>query len=135
MVNNQKNLEYKDNAFDLIRILAAMQVMLGHIAVHLDWQNIGNGILDKAIQLSQIIPGRGVIIFFVISGYLGMASVGNSTFSDYCVKKIARIYPGLWVAVAVNTVIIAVLYGFSPNPLDNVILFFNTNHSVPILYR
>ncbi len=92
MNEDKLTFKYKENAFDLLRLLAALQVMLGHVAVHLDWASIGNGFLDKVIHISQIIPGRGVIIFFAISGYLSMASVRDSSFSNYCIKKFARIF-------------------------------------------
>ncbi len=53
----------------------------------------------------------GVPIFFTMSGFLIWGSVGRSiSFSEYLKKRFWRIYPELWVAVAVELVVLLVLY-------------------------
>ncbi len=52
-----------ENNFDLIRLLAALQVLLGHGINHLQ-------ILGYEHILNAISFFHGVIIFFVISGFL-----------------------------------------------------------------
>lgn len=53
----------------------------------------------------------GVPIFFTMSGFLIWSSVGRSrSFSEYLKKRFWRIYPELWVAVAVELVVLLALY-------------------------
>jgi len=53
----------------------------------------------------------GVPVFFALSGMLIWNSIGNSrSFGHYAKKRILRIYPELWCAVALNLVVILVLY-------------------------
>ncbi len=114
-------IAFKDNAFDLLRILAAFQVMFGHMVEHLELGSAANGLVEILVRISHIIPGRGVIIFFAISGYLAIPSIENCSLWQYCKKKFARIYPGLWFAFLINTIIIATLYGMPQRLLDNLI--------------
>ena len=58
--------EFKVNNFDLLRILAALQVVLAHTRVHLDIQRLPLWSLVEAFP--------GVPIFFAISGFLISAS-------------------------------------------------------------
>ena len=114
-------IAFKDNAFDLLRILAAFQVMFGHMIEHLELGSAANGLVEFMVRVSQIIPGRGVIIFFAISGYLAIPSIENCSLWQYCKKKFARIYPGLWFAFIINTAIISALYGMPQGLRDNLI--------------
>ena len=53
----------------------------------------------------------GVPIFFTLSGFLIWQSIGCSkTFGEYAQKRFWRIYPELWVAVAVEIFVILCLY-------------------------
>lgn len=92
------------NSLSLIRLIAAFQVLLGHLLVHMDLP-ISNILNEFAYFL------RGVPIFFVISGYLIWFSVIRSNnYSQYIRKRFFRIYPELWVAVLVETIVLTVLY-------------------------
>lgn len=87
---------FTDNAFDLMRLLCALQVVYGHIVEHFDLASI-NPVFKIILTISQYIPGRGVIVFFAISGFLGVSSVvRNNTQKLYFKKKFLRIYPELW---------------------------------------
>ena len=58
----------------------------------------------------------GVPIFFMLSGYLIWQSVGRSdNYPNYLKKRFWRIYPELWVSVAIEIVAIIVLY---QQPID-----------------
>jgi peptidoglycan/LPS O-acetylase OafA/YrhL len=92
------------NNFDLLRLLASLQVLVNHSVWHLeintpDWWWLINSF-------------PGVPIFFVISGFLISASYERSTsLRSYARNRILRIYPGLWACVLV-TIPVAMYFGF-----------------------
>ncbi len=105
----------KDNCLNLIRIVAAFQVMFGHMIEHLQLP-INNNILKCTYFF------RGVPIFFVISGYLIWFSIGRSNmYSQYLKKRYWRIYPELWAAVIVEIIVLLIL--FSGWGIIDIILF------------
>jgi len=94
----------KPNNFDLVRLLAAMQVVLVHGHHHLKISH--NATSEWIFGMLYYFPG--VPVFFVISGMLVSASYERSkSLSGYCVNRALRIYPALWVCflVAVGTVL------------------------------
>lgn len=98
------NLLASNNCLNFIRIVAAFQVMLGHMIEHLELP-INNNILYLTYFL------RGVPIFFVISGFLMWFSIGRSiSYKEYLKKRFWRIYPELWVAVIVEICVLILLY-------------------------
>jgi peptidoglycan/LPS O-acetylase OafA/YrhL len=106
----EKQKEFRVNNFDLLRLLAATQVICDHYHDHID--ATGNALLIDAM-----FSFPGVAIFFVISGYLISASFErNSQFSNYIRNRILRIYPGLWGVIFISIIAIS-LTGIS---------FFNT---------
>jgi peptidoglycan/LPS O-acetylase OafA/YrhL len=98
---------FRENNFDLLRILAAMQVMIIHSMARL-------GIpVPGGLKWLEWFPG--VPIFFIISGYLVSASLerqGNLV--RYFKNRWLRIYPGLWVCVLI-TVILTTALGYRPS--------------------
>ncbi|HEY6454243.1 MAG TPA: acyltransferase [Steroidobacteraceae bacterium] len=96
--------ELRINNFDLLRILAALQVVMGHSAWHL-------GIAQPNWWwLVDAFPG--VPVFFMISGFLISASYERSlSVGSYARNRMLRIFPGLWCCLLV-TVIVASLFGF-----------------------
>lgn len=99
-----ENKKKNDNCLDLIRIIAAFQVMFGHLVEHLELP-----IDDTIFHISFFL--RGVPIFFVISGFLMWFSIGRSkTYGQYLKKRLWRIYPELWVAVAVEIIVLIIVY-------------------------
>jgi peptidoglycan/LPS O-acetylase OafA/YrhL len=96
--------EFTRNNFDLLRILAAMQVVASHSAFLLKIDT------PSWWWLIDIFPG--VPIFFAISGYLISASYERSkSLQSYARNRVLRIFPGLWVCVLV-TIPVAMYFGF-----------------------
>ena len=95
----------RPNNFDLIRLLAALQVVLYHGLEHL---RISEGFSQWFTVIPRCFPG--VPIFFVISGFLVSASYRRSnTIGKSSVNRSLRIYPGLWVCLVVAIASVAVL--------------------------
>ena len=81
----------RHNNFDLIRLLAAAQVVYVHAARDLKLAT------PAAVDwLAVMFPG--VVVFFVISGFLVTKSLvsGGGALWPYAVKRVLRIYPALW---------------------------------------
>lgn len=88
----------RDNNFDLIRLLAALEVSIGHIISHLECGGGGKFHL----------PFPGVFIFFVISGFLITSSYErNKDFRQYIKNRMLRIFPALWIAFGLVFIAIA----------------------------
>ena len=100
----------KINSLNLIRLLAAFQVMLSHCLVHL---NIP--INPKLIKIISLFPG--VPIFFILSGFLIWYSIGNSqNYVQFLKKRFWRIYPELWIAIIIEIMCLILFY-----PIDKPI--------------
>ncbi len=99
-----KNIDFKKNSLNLFRLLAAIEVLYGHALKHL-------GLPDVPVFGDVVKFFYGVPIFFTLSGFLIWLSIGRSnTFADYAKKRFWRIYPELWVAVAVEIIVLLALY-------------------------
>ncbi len=97
--------EFRVNNFDLLRIVAASQVVLGHTVGHLG--------IDHPWGWSLVEAFPGVPIFFGISGFLISASFErSSSLVSYARNRVLRIYPGLWLVVTLTAVVMAG-YGFA----------------------
>jgi peptidoglycan/LPS O-acetylase OafA/YrhL len=93
--------EFRVNNFDLLRLLAATQVIADHYHDHIDAGG-SHWFWDVIFSFP------GVPIFFVISGYLISASFErNSQFSNYIRNRVLRIYPGLWGIIFVSIIAIS----------------------------
>ncbi|MDB5819324.1 MAG: hypothetical protein JWQ11_2964 [Rhizobacter sp.] len=96
---------HKLNNFDLLRIVAALQVLVGHALVHLDLP------VPAWWPIAAAFPG--VPIFFVISGFLISRSYERSaSLGGYARNRVLRIYPALWVCILL-TVVMASIAGYS----------------------
>lgn len=80
-----------DNNFDLIRLIAASQVIYIHT---IDWLNVPQ--LQAIMGLVTIFSG--VPIFFIVSGFLVTQSLvkNDGRVVRYAINRALRIYPGLW---------------------------------------
>ncbi len=72
--SENNSINYADNCFDIIRIIAALQVMIGHLIEHFELDN-NYPFLKLLSVLSTYIPGKGVVIFFVVSGFFSFSSI------------------------------------------------------------
>ena len=98
--------EFKINNFDLLRILAASQVMVSHALIHLH-------VSAPPWLVEALHAFPGVPIFFVISGFLISASYERSSgLESYYRNRVLRIFPGLWCCV-IATALVAAFCGFS----------------------
>lgn len=89
------------NNFDLIRLVAAIQVFFMHAVASLNLS-----ISPIAAEMLDWFPG--VRIFFMISGLLVTHSfVRLPTLTQYCRHRALRIFPGLWVCLAVSFLLAA----------------------------
>ncbi len=103
----------RNNNFDLIRLLAAMQVLLWHGAVHL-------GVIERLGIFKEIIfQLPGVPIFFTISGFLISYSLERSRgdFKKYFRNRFLRIYPAL-VLCTIFTASLMFGFGIIQNGFD-----------------
>lgn len=103
----------KINNFDLIRFLAAFQVVYGHSFSHL---GINNAAIDFFYSFLKYFPG--VPVFFTVSGFLIFwAFDRNPNIKQYALNRVLRLYPALYVCLTIT--IILLLYNSSGNLLNN----------------
>lgn len=102
----------RDNNFDLIRLLAAFQVMVMHAIVHL---NISGWGVSQVSAFFDFFPG--VLMFFTISGFLILGSYDrNKNLKRYFYNRCLRIFPALWICFIVTFIL---LVGFKVIDLKN----------------
>lgn len=93
------------NNFDLLRIFAALVVLLSH---SYPLSGKGQEIFSRLLGYDTG-GGYGVAIFFVISGFLVTRSVQQRSILSYLASRAARIVPALFVALAVQALVIGPL--------------------------
>jgi peptidoglycan/LPS O-acetylase OafA/YrhL len=99
-MTNKKSIEL--NNFNLLRLLAALQVVYIHIVEHL---HINNQIVADIKHIISYFPG--VPIFFLISGYLiTMSYEKNPNIKEYMKNRLLRIFPGLYVCFFISIIIL-----------------------------
>ncbi|MES2796182.1 MAG: acyltransferase family protein, partial [Bacteroidota bacterium] len=92
----------RQNNFDLIRLFAALQVLVYHLLNHFK-------VLDIIPFLPEVLNQfPGVPIFFFISGFLITSSYNNpnSTLKTYFKNRFLRIYPALWVCLLFTIILL-----------------------------
>lgn len=100
MVKTQSVGSSRANNFDVIRLVAALMVLAGHMGIL-----AGGG---PPLFLGQGIQGLGVKIFFLVGGYLITKSwLSDTSVRRYAVKRFMRIIPPL----AVYVVLAALVWG------------------------
>ncbi len=99
-----KIFEFKNNNFDLIRLLAAIQVAFVHGYEHF-------GIHQNQWLISVLSMFPGVPIFFVVSGFLISASLErSSSIKSYIKNRFLRIYPALWGCFIISVLTIFIFF-------------------------
>jgi peptidoglycan/LPS O-acetylase OafA/YrhL len=97
-------VDWRVNNFDLIRLLAALQVAVVHALMHLKPTGSFVHIARSGLELFP-----GVPIFFVISGLLISKSYEQSdSIRNYYRNRCLRIFPGLWVCLVVSIGVILI---------------------------
>jgi peptidoglycan/LPS O-acetylase OafA/YrhL len=93
------------NNFDLVRLFAAAQVLVGHVLFYMP--GMGSTVAAKALSLFP-----GVPIFFFISGFLICGSwLRHPDPAAYAAARFLRIFPALWVAGLFTLVMLLLFYG------------------------
>lgn len=107
-----KTINYNDNTLDVFRIIATVQVFLGHMITHFTV----SGLPHDAVYFV-----RGVPILFALCGFLAAKSLDNNPpIFQYLKQRAIRILPAFWACIVVNTVIIACIYTI-PSVKDGVL--------------
>jgi peptidoglycan/LPS O-acetylase OafA/YrhL len=97
--------EWRHNNFDLIRLLAALQVVIVHSISKFGLSAGVVAVVDTALRLFP-----GVPIFFLISGFLISASYQRAgSLREYLRNRCLRIFPALWVCLVATISVLAVL--------------------------
>ncbi len=98
----QIDKEYRTNNFDLIRLIAALQVVVVHSAQHL---GLEHGWVFKILRQFP-----GVPIFFSVSGFLIFWTYSRrpKEFFNFYKNRFLRLYPALWLCLFVALAIFLV---------------------------
>lgn len=99
---DKTNTGFKVNNFDLLRLLAATEVVCDHYFQH--FHPLTNPL---ALKILYLFPG--VPVFFIISGYLVSASYErNKDLWVYLKNRALRIFPGLWACILFTVIIFSI---------------------------
>ena len=110
----------RTNNFDLIRLLAASQVVVHHAINYLQLFNTSR-LVDGVVFATLLLPG--VPIFFFVSGFLISKSYESSaTLWQYARNRALRIYPALIVCTIVSVAGVFAL-GYLPRPMVSPVTF------------
>ncbi len=95
-----------DNNLNLLRVLAASLVLVSHSYVLATGEPSAE---PWTAHLGMSPGGLAVDIFFAVSGFLVTASlVGSASLWRFVSARALRIYPALWVALALTTLVVGV---------------------------
>ena len=109
-------MDYKRNGLDFFRVLATIQVFLGHLITHYHLPDTLN------IPVYFI---RGVPILFALCGFLAAQSLERYNCKQFLIRRAVRILPGFWSSIVINTVFIFAFYAVTPTVIE-LILYFGT---------
>lgn len=98
----------RDNNFTLLRFVAATCVLITHSFI----LSTGRPETEPLGELLGISLGTiAVHVFFVASGFLVTGSLlYRQSLRDFVVARFLRIYPGLWVALAVTVLVVGLFF-------------------------
>ena len=126
---------YAINNFDLIRLLAALQVAFHHLIQQLKIEPSGI-IFSSIFKITSLFPG--VPVFFFVSGFLISKSYENSShILSYFKNRVLRIYPALMLCVALSviSVIASGYYSTISLPIGKFIFWMFSQITIPGLYN
>lgn len=78
-----------------LRFFAALGVFIYHVVIYAQRSNV----IPEGFAFTKY-GGIGVAVFFTLSGFLMAMLSENARSSKFLSRRIVRIYPGLWLAVA-----------------------------------
>ncbi len=98
----------RKNCLNVIRLIAALQVFLGHaIPAFSISASLPIRILGMFLNLFE-----GVPVFFCLSGFLLWDSIEKTAdIGTYLKKRVFRLYPELWGGVLINCILMIALFG------------------------
>lgn len=107
------------NNIGTLRLAGALAVLFGHSFVLSSAGGLGHDPISRALgdvtPFHLGLPGLGVAMFFAISGYLVTQSfVRRGSVFAYAEARLLRIYPALWLAIALTVAVGAVISAFPP---------------------
>jgi peptidoglycan/LPS O-acetylase OafA/YrhL len=108
----------RDNNLNLLRVIAALLVLFSHCFT----LTSGNSATEPGrAHLGLTLGDFSVDIFFVMSGFLVAKSLARSqSLRHYAMARGFRIFPGLWVALALTTATVCICYS-TASPIDNLV--------------
>lgn len=95
--------EDRFNELDLMRFFAAMSVLVYHYKSKYIEAISDNQVLTAKIYAFTKFGYLGVDLFFLISGFVILASAINRTCSQFAASRITRLYPTFWVCMTITT--------------------------------
>ena len=114
--------DYNRNCLDIFRILATIQVFLGHIITHFAMRNP---------PVNAVYFVRGVPILFILCGFFSAKSLEKYSPKQWLIKRAVRIIPEFWACIIINTTLILLLYEIKPSYKEIVVYgvtqFFGMN--------
>jgi peptidoglycan/LPS O-acetylase OafA/YrhL len=109
--------DFKYNNFDLLRLFAALEVLLLHSFSRLNLK------VPLFFEVMSNFPG--VLMFFIMSGFMISASLErSSSLKKYFTNRFTRIYPALILCIIVTVVVIYFSSGISFASKEGVTWFF-----------
>lgn len=101
------SLESRKNNFNIMRFVAAMMVILGHMSFILG--------VDVKVFLGQAVSTIAVKILLLISGYLiAQSFMHDSNIIRYFIRRLFRIIPGLVGVVLISILVIGPIFTVLP---------------------
>lgn len=101
-----------ENNFNIVRFILAASVIYFH-APHIVAASSGDWITRNLLFPVTDLGGMAVQCFFFLSGlFVSQSIVKDRHLLDYTIKRIMRIFPGLFACTVVMTVILAMLSGW-----------------------
>ncbi len=101
-------------SLDILRLLSALAVLFFHYlyrGAQTDKSFLATGYPELAEY--GIFGGYGVVLFFIISGFVISWSAEGRSFSQFCIARFARLYPG-YVACMTLTCLVVLAFGMAP---------------------
>ena len=118
---------HRYHLIDLVRFVAAFMVMVFHYTA-LGAADVMDG-RKKLLAPMEVYPDLypitkywflGVELFFLISGFVILASALNRSALEFAISRGTRLYPTLWAAILFTTAILFYFHGpyFNISPVD-----------------